>query len=104
MMSKFKQMEQILRSIKEIEESNQRMARAILIIDLKHLKFESNLIGFISGTYRIMWGTLVSLFYLTYIITNTDGTISFRIQKVHCRKYSQFYESSVVSLFKFYPF
>jgi hypothetical protein len=56
MLNKFKQMEGILNATKEIERSSQKMSKAILIIDLKDLSFHSNLISFISGTYRIVWG------------------------------------------------
>jgi hypothetical protein len=62
MLARFRQMERISNEIRAIERSNRKLAGAILIIDLKGLSFQPNLIGFISGTYRIIWGTLMEQF------------------------------------------
>lgn len=59
MLARFRQMERIKNEIKEIERTNRQLSGAVLIIDLKGLSFQPNLISFISGTYRIIWGTLM---------------------------------------------
>lgn len=42
-------MERIVKEIRAIEKSSKRMSAAILVLDLKGLSFQPNLISFISG-------------------------------------------------------
>ena len=51
MLNRFRLMERILREIRKIERQTGRMTSAILVIDLRDLKFDTNLIGFLSGLF-----------------------------------------------------
>lgn len=84
----FRKMERILGRIRNVERESGRMSGAILIIDLHGLKFQTNLVGFLSGisafslrspsflhlgTYRIFWGTLMEQYayiFRKFIIVN----------------------------------
>ncbi|KAI6228389.1 CRAL-TRIO domain and CRAL/TRIO, N-terminal domain-containing protein [Aphelenchoides besseyi] len=73
MLNRFRQMERILAQIRNVERETGRMSGAILIIDLEGLSFQANLIRFLSGTYRIFWGTLMEQYaflFRKFIIVN----------------------------------
>ncbi|KAI1726799.1 CRAL/TRIO domain-containing protein [Ditylenchus destructor] len=59
MLNRFRLMERILRRIQIKENETGRIGSAVLVLDLHGLKFQPSLVGFISGPYRIMWGTLI---------------------------------------------
>uniref|UniRef100_A0A915E305 CRAL-TRIO domain-containing protein n=1 Tax=Ditylenchus dipsaci TaxID=166011 RepID=A0A915E305_9BILA len=76
MMNRFRLMERILREIRVSELRTGQMSSAVLIIDLQGLKFQPSLVGFISGPYRIMWGTLIEQYpYLIskILVINAPG-------------------------------
>ncbi|CAD5215209.1 unnamed protein product [Bursaphelenchus xylophilus] len=59
MMNRFRLMERILHRIREAEDRTDKPSSAILLLDLQGLKFHPNLVQFLTGTFRIMWGTLM---------------------------------------------
>uniref|UniRef100_A0AC34GQS5 CRAL-TRIO domain-containing protein n=1 Tax=Panagrolaimus sp. ES5 TaxID=591445 RepID=A0AC34GQS5_9BILA len=59
MLNRFRSMEKVMKKINEQEQKDRKMSSAVMIIDLEGLSFQSNLISFISGPYRILWGTLI---------------------------------------------
>lgn len=59
MLNRFKNMEKVLSMMNTQEKMDRKMTSAFMIIDLEGLSFQSNLISFISGPYRILWGTLI---------------------------------------------
>ncbi|KAE9554198.1 hypothetical protein FO519_002562, partial [Halicephalobus sp. NKZ332] len=59
MLNRFRNMERVLNQIGFEEKKEGKMSSAVLVIDLEGLNFQPNLIGFISGSYRILWGTLI---------------------------------------------
>ncbi|KAK0393093.1 hypothetical protein QR680_000053 [Steinernema hermaphroditum] len=59
MLSRFRIMERILKSINREERLSGQMSGSVLVVDLDGLQFQTSLINVISGPYRIMWGTLL---------------------------------------------
>uniref|UniRef100_A0A7E4UWR4 CRAL-TRIO domain-containing protein n=1 Tax=Panagrellus redivivus TaxID=6233 RepID=A0A7E4UWR4_PANRE len=79
MLNRFRTMERFLQAIQAEEVKERKMSSAVMIIDLEGLAFQSNLIGFISGPYRILWGTLIEQYpYLIsqILIVNTPSFMS----------------------------
>src|SRR5256885_1990338 len=78
-MNRFRLMERILSSIRGSEARHSRFASAVLVMDLQGLRFHPSLVGFISGPYRIMWGTLIEQYPLlisNILIINAPTFIS----------------------------
>nr|CAD2172706.1 unnamed protein product [Meloidogyne enterolobii] len=59
MLNRFRLMERIMKEIRLSEERTGKRQSAILLLDLDGMYFHTGLISFITGPYRIMWGTLV---------------------------------------------
>uniref|UniRef100_A0AC34QJT8 CRAL-TRIO domain-containing protein n=1 Tax=Panagrolaimus sp. JU765 TaxID=591449 RepID=A0AC34QJT8_9BILA len=59
MRNRFRNMESVLSQIGLEEKIDKKMKSAVFVIDLEGLSFQPNLISFISGSYRILWGTLI---------------------------------------------
>uniref|UniRef100_A0A914QQI9 CRAL-TRIO domain-containing protein n=1 Tax=Panagrolaimus davidi TaxID=227884 RepID=A0A914QQI9_9BILA len=79
MLNRFRSMEKVMKKINEQEFKDRKMSSAVMVIDLEGLNFQSNLISFISGPYRILWGTLIEQYpYLIsqIFIVNTPTFMS----------------------------
>ncbi|KAL3087795.1 hypothetical protein niasHT_029559 [Heterodera trifolii] len=59
MLNRFRMMERVLRAVHTSERASGRQQSAVLLMDLEGMGLQANLVSFISGSYRIMWGTLI---------------------------------------------
>uniref|UniRef100_A0A914HHW9 CRAL-TRIO domain-containing protein n=1 Tax=Globodera rostochiensis TaxID=31243 RepID=A0A914HHW9_GLORO len=59
MLNRFRLMERVLRAVHASERASGQPQSAVLLMDLEGMCLQANLVGFISGPYRIMWGTLI---------------------------------------------
>ncbi|KAF7639790.1 CRAL-TRIO domain-containing protein [Meloidogyne graminicola] len=70
MLNRFRIMERIMNEIHNSERKTGKKQSAILVLDLAGMAIHTGLISFITGPYRIMWGTLLEQYpsFLSAII------------------------------------
>uniref|UniRef100_A0A183CR89 CRAL-TRIO domain-containing protein n=1 Tax=Globodera pallida TaxID=36090 RepID=A0A183CR89_GLOPA len=59
MLNRFRLMERVLKAVHASERASGQPQSAVLLMDLEGMCLQANLVVFISGPYRIMWGTLI---------------------------------------------